>query len=369
MVKVLTAIAFVAALTSLVLLAVVRGDVLAQQIDASAPVVSFENDSAVASQPASTFYKDTVFLLRLVMALLALAMELGAGIALRDARRLGEESGLDPVQLTAELKEVLQKMVGLLYELTASQNEAAAFGARFWRDFYASMLTRTARKAIAKLSLLMLCALDVLAGQSFAAERMNLVVAIDLSKSVAIQGPDGNTEFKKNLDAVTGLLSQIPAGSHVTVIGITGNSFAQPDILLSADVGEDAGYFGERLSNARRQLIHVWRERSAKLQEDSARTDILGAMVLAGQMFEQLSKGRRNVLVIFSDVRQSTRELDIERTGSLNVSATLAKAAAAGLLADLRGVEIQVRGADNAWQSMKYWEQMREFRVEYFKRA
>jgi hypothetical protein len=33
----------------------------------------------------------------------------------------------------------------------------------------------------------------------------------------------------------------------VTVIGITDHSFGKPDILLSARIPDDAGYFGERL--------------------------------------------------------------------------------------------------------------------------
>jgi hypothetical protein len=86
-----------------------------------------------------------------------------------------------------------------------------------------------------------------------------------LTKSVAVKGPDGTTEFQKNVAGVTRVIAEVPAGAHVAVIGITDRSFAQPYILLSATVPNDAGYFGERLSAARNELVRVWKLRSAQL--------------------------------------------------------------------------------------------------------
>src|SRR5207237_213408 len=85
LIKTLATIAFVAALTSLVLLALVRGDVLAQQVNDIAPTVTINDDNtAPAELQHNSFYEETLVLLRLVMALLAIAMELGAGLALYD---------------------------------------------------------------------------------------------------------------------------------------------------------------------------------------------------------------------------------------------------------------------------------------------
>ena len=63
----------------------------------------------------------------------------------------------------------------------------------------------------------------------------------------------------------------------MTVLGITDNSFAQPYILLSADIGDDAGYFGEKLANARKQLVGSWQRRIEHLQSGFQHTDIVGA--------------------------------------------------------------------------------------------
>jgi hypothetical protein len=87
-------IACAAALTSLVLLAVIRGDLFAVQMKNTAPVIIVD-DAEPQQQAQNNFYNATVVLLRLVMALLAVAMELGAGLAngLRPLRGLGEASG------------------------------------------------------------------------------------------------------------------------------------------------------------------------------------------------------------------------------------------------------------------------------------
>jgi hypothetical protein len=159
------------------------------------------------------------------------------------------------------LEEVRQRMLAITHEITMLQNEASVFAARFWRNFYRAMLTHSVRSAMTKL---LVAALAILLshGRSLAQEQTNLVIAIDLSQSVAVVGPDQKTEFQKNVDGVTKLLTQVPADSRVTIIGITDKSFAQPDILLAATIPSDAGYFGERLKAAQLQIMRAWKLRS-----------------------------------------------------------------------------------------------------------
>ena len=114
--------------------------------------------------------------------------------------------------------------------------------------------------------------------QVHAADRLNLVVAIDLTRSVATAGPDGKSEYQKNVEGVGRLLAKSPAGSRISVIGITDHSFVQPYILLSARIPDDPGYFGERLNAARSQLVQAWKRRAAHLEPDFRETDILGAL-------------------------------------------------------------------------------------------
>jgi hypothetical protein len=237
------------------------------------------------------------------MVLLALAMELAAGLALHDARHWGQESGENGERLAKELEDIHAKMVACLYELTVLENEPAEFTGRFKRDFYRSMLTHTLRSAMNKHLVVALGLLFVLPHSALAADRLNLVVLVDLSQSVAVKGHDGKTEMEKNFTAVTRLLAQVLAGTHLTVLGITDNSFAQPYILLSADVATDEGYFHEKLASARQQLVRNWHSRAEHLQVGFSHTDILGALMLADQLFHEKLGGWRDVLIIFSDMR------------------------------------------------------------------
>jgi hypothetical protein len=358
-------IACAAALGSLVLLAVIRGDLVGQQVKDAETQVVVTDDTAAAPQSDNHFYEDALPLLQLVMALLAVAMELGAGLALHDAKRLGSDSGQDSEKVARELMQVRLRMVALGSQIVECSNEGAVFEARFRRDFYRAMLTHAARKALGKLLALGLCLALVGAGALRADERrLNLVVLIDLSASVASKGPDGKTDFEKNVAAVTELLAHVPAGSHVTILGITGNSFAEPDILLEANASRDAGYFGERLTAARRQLVQAWRQRVAAVTPDARQTDILGALLVAGQVFREMPSGTRDALIIYSDMRQATADLNLERFPASPVDSLLIRVEKVG--PDLKGVDVYDLGVDAEGENAAYWERLRQLWNRYF---
>lgn len=232
------------------------------------------------------------------------------------------------------------------------------------------MLTHAAKKALGKLLVIVVGAGVLLLPHSAkAADRLNLVVMVDLTQSVAVKAHDGTTERGKNLQAVSRLLAQVPAGVHVTVIGITGNSFSQPYLLLSADVPADEGYFKEKLTSTRQQLTRTWQKRIDHLQAGFRHTDILGALLLADQLFRERSTGWRNVLVIFSDMRQDTADLDLETPVTFDAGVALGKTEKKGLIAHLATVEVYVLGVDNAGKPLAYWNRLREYWIEYFKKA
>jgi hypothetical protein len=184
---------------------------------------------------------------------------------------------------------------------------------------------------------------------------------------VAASGPDSKSEFQKNIEGVTSVLSQAPAGTRITVIGITDHSFAQPYILLSARVPADAGYFGERLTAARSQLIRAWKHRSGNLTPHFQQTDILGALQLAEQIFDQRPDAAERTLVIFSDMRQSTPDLDLEAPKI--VPAFESVASRCGTIPALRNVHGYILGVDGAGRSSAYWESLRNFWHDYFHSA
>lgn len=368
--KVSVTIGFVAALSSLVLLAVIRGAVLAEHVKAEdSPAVEIESDNPTPAEPQNTFYRDSIALLRLTMALLAVSMELGAGIALHEARLLGPGTGEDPEALRERLRETKQAMARLRHDSDELSNEASVYAARFWSSFYRAMLTHTMRKAVTGLFMVLLLIPVVCHAQASPIEQLNLVVEIDLSSSVAAQGHDGKTEFEKNLSSITNLLSRMPANSRVTVLGITENSFSQPYILLSAKTANDSGYFGEKLAAARREIVRVWRDRAAHLAPTAPGTDILGSLVVAGQLLQQAPDAQRRVLVLFSDMREFTRHLNFETASDIPMDAALAKVDEGRFLANFKGVEVYVIGVDAVGQEVAEWDRVREFWTEYFRKT
>jgi hypothetical protein len=367
--KILVVVASVAALGGLVLLAVIRGTVFAQQIKLASPVVTFVDANSVAAQSHNSFYQETLLLLRLVMAFLAVAMELGAGLALHDARRLGSGSGEDREKLSGELGAVHHRMVELVSEISILKSGSSVFAASFWRDFYGAMLTHSLRNALTKLFVALVCIVLFGRVHALASERLNLVVAVDLTASVAVRDQDRKSEFEKNLSGVARLLAKAPAGSRVTVLAITGNSFAQPYILLSAEVADDEGYFKERLAGAREQLLRAWRQRTARLQPRAQHTDVLGALIVAAQIFQHTPRQGRRILVLYSDMRHATPGLNLESPQFIPVKQTLAATEHRRLLADLKGVDVYALGVDGAKQEVTQWESLRQYWVAYFQKV
>ena len=367
LIKVLASVACLAALTSLVLLSLVRGDVLTQQFKAAAPIVILSGDTP-PPPPQTDFYQKTVYLLRAVMALLALAMEIGAGLALYEARRHSSSAGEDGSHVAQELAAIQQCMVAKLEELRNAENAAAIFQNRFWRDFYRALSDGMSHSALVRVSMVLLCLLLLIAPRARAAENLNLVIALDLTRSVAVSAPGQRQEFEKNVEAAAEILARVPANAHVTIIGITDQSFGEPLTLLDAHIPEDEGYFQERITAARRTLIQAWIARTRKLDPQFMHTDIFGALLLASQIFQNSPKGRE-VLVIFSDMRENAGDLKLESLRPHDVHFTVAKFAKGRMLPDLKAVEVYVLGADNAGKSMAYWTALHDFWSEYFHSA
>jgi len=135
----LAAAACFAALASLVLLAVIRGNVLAEYVQSASPAVIMDGEATASLPPQSNFFDATLPYLRLTMMLLAFAMEVGAGLALRDARRLWADSGEDYDKLNQKRDAVCSEMVDRIRLLTALENAPQAFVAQFWRDFHRAL--------------------------------------------------------------------------------------------------------------------------------------------------------------------------------------------------------------------------------------
>jgi hypothetical protein len=151
------------------------------------------------------------------------------------------------------------------------------------------------------------------------------------------------------------------------VIGITDQSFSQPLVLLSGRINSDEGYFKERLTAGRNQVVSAWRQRTVQLAARAKQTDLLGAVTVASQLFQQ--DRHRNILVIFSDMRHYTAALDLERPNFIAVASAMAAVEKRRLIPNLKDVEVYVLGVDGAGKPIGYWQDLRDFWQAYFKKA
>ena len=369
LVNVLATAAGIAAIVSLILLAEIRGELLAQQVTNTPTAVIDSAENAPPPAAENTFYDRTLVLLRLVMAFLAFAIEIGAGIALHEAGQWASADGEDGNALRRELAAVREQMIAHGHEVWALENAGAAFEHEFWRDFYRSLLNGVKRGALQKIVIVAL-SLGIFAhGQANRAEHADVVVLLDLSQSVAVKGHDSKAEFEKNLQSVSSILSALPAGAKVTVIGITDDSFATPYIILSAELAGDEGYFKERLAKGHAALARAWQERSAQLAPRYSQTDILGALLVASEVFHHSPDGCHKILIVLSDMKQATRALNLERQPSVQVAVAMQQVGSSKLLADLHGADVYAEGVDGAGESVGYWQSLDGFWAAYFARA
>lgn len=364
----LAATALLAAIASLVLLALIRGEILLQHIQAMDSTVLSGLDEPLQPKEQTNFYENTAIWIRATMALLAVAMEIGAGLALHDAWRFAPDSGDDPRQLQAELAAIHEEIIACVKSMALLQNMSEEFLNTFWRDFYRAMLIGTVRKAIIK-GVLGFALLFTLGSPAIAAEpTLNIVVAIDLSRSLRVRGMDGKTEHERNVAAITKLLSTMPAGSRVTIIAITDRSFAQPYVLLSAQLTEDPGYFKERITAARKQLMRAWLKVSENARPDFPHTDVIGALMLAGQILSETPQARE-LLIVFSDMRHEAFGINLESPDFISATQAFNGVEYDGLVARLQGVDVYVAGAIAPGKLPTYWESLRFFWAKYFTKA
>ena len=115
--------------------------------------------------------------------------------------------------------------------------------------------------------------------------------------------------------------------------------------------------------------MRTWQRRIEHLHGAFSHSDILGALLLADQLFHERTSGWKDVLVILSDMRQDTTDLNLETPTKLDARAALGKTEKKDLIARLRNVEVYVLGADNAGRPIVYWKRLREYWLEYFTKA
>lgn len=362
-------IAFLAAISGGILLAVVRGELLTRKIAAAdAPAVVIDDAEPAPAAAPTSFYTTVDRPLRWLMILFGLAIELGGGIAIHRARAHKIVGHKEYEAVKHELAEVSKRLWTVIAEIAFLRNEPGVYTARFWRDFYRMLLTQAVRNGITRILPLLFLACALFSPRAMAADRMNVLVLLDLSASEGMPTEAVKTPFERNADAVAKLLASLPAGSRITVLKITEDSVRDPVPLLSARLADDPGYFGERLAGGQADLVRAWRARAKQLAPTARGTDIIGALHLASEMFKAAS-GTRKLLVLYSDMRHHTATLDLEAPWGIDAAATIKAVEAQAHIADLTGVTVYVAGANGGGNDLKSWQAVKDFWIAYFAKS
>ncbi len=364
-------IALLASMTGILIMAFLRGDILAFYLKSAA-------GAAPDAAAATAFYSHAIWKLQVFMALLAVAMELGSGVAMFEAGKLDLGGYKHAAHAREELAHVEGEMVSIIRSVTHLENDPVINEAEFWRNFHLGLFERIKRSGL--LHFIILFAFLVFGGsnsssartvgsRSAANDRASVVIALDFTQSVAGKGYDGKTDFEKNVEAACALVSQLPPGTEITVLAITDRSFSQPFILLRRELPRDKGplQFLDRIAIAKTQAASELRRVALSSQHSILRTDIFGALILGADILRQ-SPGRK-VFVLFSDMRESTDDQDFERAKTISLAQVLPSVEKRGLLARLQGVEVYALGVDGAGKSFAYWNSLRGFWESYFHKA
>ena len=68
-------------------------------------------------------------------------------------------------------------------------------------------------------------------------------------------------------------------------------------------------------------------------------------------------------------MRHHTKSLDLETPAAIPVRFALSKVETSHLVVDLKGVDVDVLGVDGAGKQFAYWDTLRNFWSEYFKKT
>ena len=356
-------VGFVASLAGLVILAVIRGDIVLVHVKHALSAIHESGAaSSMSSEDAVRFYKESGWKLQLFFALLAVSMELAAGLAVWEARKNvpASQAAADGTRRRlSEIDEVIPLLVG---RITFLENEPLIFEAQFNRDYQRGLLLSTQSRGVQLGSLILVGLLAFGLTGVARAETLTIVQAVDFSQSDVVAMHGGTSAHEQNVDAAAKTILDLPPGSRFTVIGITADSFSRPLILVSGQIPTERGQLTllDQVAVAKTQYAAEVRRAANLVKPSAPKTDIIGSLLLAADIFSRSPMGR-HVLVIFSDMRQSGAPVNIEDPPRVPVAAAMKTAERLHLVADLQGAEMFVYGVHAVGKDLAYWQSLREF--------
>jgi len=355
----------VVVLSATILFSFIRAGIFVEQLSINTAPVLIEGETMSAN--GTDFYKTYAWPLGFALALFSLGAEIGSGMAWGEVKRWTPCEGKSATLLQKRQTKNRAEQRRVLRPLEELRNRAPRFKERVKANVRSAVSRWLERHHDAVIIAILLGALA--SPHARAAQGPCVTLLPDLTASVAdARGLDGKSEMERNIAAVTQVLAQIPVGSQVSVIAITNRTFSSPYVLLAARIDGDPGYFQERIKTARTLLARAWQKRAGTLAARFGQSDVMGALVLAAQSFQARDCSRKT-LVIFSDMRQETPELNVAQQRLVAAGPAMLAAEQHCLIPELTGVEVYALGVDAADRSVAYWQSLRDFWTEYFRKS
>jgi hypothetical protein len=385
---VLSSIAFLSVLIASAHLAVLRAKQVTEQQQQQGSVVVIESapdarsrseaprTSAPPSETASrplprrrTYYEMADDVLWACMLGLGYGLEIISGILLY----LGTMMVFNPyLKAARRVAEIEHEEVGIRQELDDLHTRLNNFEDE-WQVGEAWAVRRPddrRREIIAAIVTLIvfLLALFLMAGKAWGADSpaqcSSVLIGVDITQSTDTRRPGVVPPYRQNFAAVEKLLAQAAPGQKITVAAIHAATLTAPRILLTATLDADPGYFKERITNARQQLIAAWRRSAAVLKPEDRQTSVFGAFLLASQILPRA--GSCAALVVLSDMLEASKEANFESLQRIDAPKELAHAKALNLIPDLAGIDVYVLGTQLPQdRSIACWMQLRQFWSAY----
>lgn len=190
-----------------------------------------------------------------------------------------------------------------------------------------------------------------------------VVVIKDLTSSTPGEQDSLNNAF------ISALLSQASAGDEVYVTGITDASFSKPLVILHSILPEDRHPLKPKLLAAQQSMISEWKSKSRSLSRPYKASDVIGAVCHASLLLR--GKGSEKWLIILSDMRNSTKELDIENVPEIDREKSLSQLGTKGLVPNLTGFNVAILGVHTTGKAISpiYYQSLENFWRGFFEQA
>jgi len=190
-----------------------------------------------------------------------------------------------------------------------------------------------------------------------------VVVIKDLTSSTPGEQDSLNNAF------ISTLLSQSSAGDEVYVTGITNASFSKPLVILHGTLPHDRHPLKPKLLAAQQSIISEWKSKSRFSTRPYKASDIIGAVYHASLLLR--GKSSEKWLIILSDMRNSTKELDIENMPEIDREKMLSQLGAKGLIPNLTGVNVAVLSVHTTGKAISpiYYQSLENFWRGFFEKA